>query len=213
MIRTPIVELNTIEAVAFRRKVRGGHTAIIIQRFDGGQPGQGILNRNTGAADPSHNTQVDRFPAEAFEEAVELTRFFPFNARGQVNVEGRVRNVSEPEPDGEDDVEELATVCSDEYAAIVDAYTNKKGELSYDLLNKDFIQFAKGSKLVSDMVSNRASVEEIRDYIVRVKLENLTGNKDLSDGQVRRIVEMLDEVSRKGVFKELNDEIRKLLAR
>lgn len=213
MIRTPIVELSTIEAIAFRRKVRGGHTAIVIQRFDGGQPGQGLLNRNTGEADPSHNTQVERFPQEAFAEAVELTRFLPFNARGQVSVKGWDRNVAEPEPDGEDDVEELAAVCSKEYGAIVDAYTNRKGELSYDLLNKDFIQFAKGSKLVADMVSRQASVEEIRDHIVGVKLENLTGNKELSDAQVKRIVEMLDSVSRKGVFKELNDEIRKMLAR
>jgi hypothetical protein len=214
MIRTPIVELSTLAAIAFRRKVRGGHTAIVIQRFDGGQPGQGLLNRNTGEADPSHNTQLDRFPKEAFDEAVELTRFLPFNARGQVSVAGWSQSAAEePEDDGEDDVEELATVCSREYAAIVDAYTNRKGELSYDLLNKDFIQFAKGSKVVSDMVSDRASVEQIREYIVGKKLENLTGNKDLSGAQVHRIVEMLDSVSRKGVFKELNDEIRKLLAR
>ncbi len=213
MIRTPIVELSTLEAIAFRRKVRGGHTAIVIQRFDGGQPGQGLLNRNTGDADPAHNTQHDRFPPEAFAEAVELTRFLPFNARGQVSVSGFKRNVEEPEPDGEDEPEDIATVCSDEYAAIVDAYTNRKGELSYNLLNKDFIQFTKGSKIVSNMVRDRASVEEIRDHVVRVKLENLTGNKNLSDGQVRRIVEMLDAVNRRGVFKELNDEIRKLLAR
>jgi len=213
MIRTPIVELSTIEAIAFRRKVKGGHTAIVIQRFDGGQPGQGLLNRNTGDADPAHNTQPDRFPPETFAEAVELTRFLPFSARGKVNIQGAQQIGAEPETDGEDDAEELATVCSKEYAAIVKAYTNRKGELSYELLNKDFIQFAKGSKIVSDMAANQASVEDIRDHIVKVKLENLTGNKELTDSQTRRIVEMLDEVNRKGVFKELNDEIRKLLAR
>jgi polyhydroxyalkanoate synthesis regulator phasin len=213
MIRTRLVELSTLDAIAFRRKVRGGHTAIIIQRYDGGQPGQALLNRNTGEADPAQNTEAERYPSEAFAEAVELTLGLPFTARGQVKISGSAQKAGEPEPDDQDDADEVATVCSREYAAIVEAYTNKKGELSYELLNKDFIQFMKSSKLVDDMVANGASADQIRDYVVRVKLENLTGNKDLSDGQVQRIVEMLDEVSPRNVFRDLNDEIRKLLAR
>jgi hypothetical protein len=213
MIRTRIVELSTIEAVAFRRKVKGGHTAIVIQRFDGGQPGQALLNRNTGEADPAQNTQADRFPPEAFAEAVELTRHVPFTARGQIKLSFVPQEAEAADLDGEDDVEEVIAVCSDEYSAIVNAYTNKKGELSYELLNKDFIQFAKSSNHVATMVSNGASVDDIRDHVVRVKLENLTGNKDLSDGQVRRIVDMLDAVNVRGVFRELTDEIRKMLAR
>ncbi|MFU8807381.1 MAG: hypothetical protein ACNA8W_26465 [Bradymonadaceae bacterium] len=212
MIRTRIVELDTLDAVAFRRKLKGARTAIIIQSYDGGQPGQALLNKNTGAADIAANTQRDRFPEEAFQEAVELTRFLPFTSRGQVKIHAAPK-AEEVEAEEEDDAEEVATVCSKEYAAIVDTYTNKKGELSYKLLNKDFIQFAKGSSLVADMVNNGASVEEILDYIVKVKLENLTGNEDLSDAQVHRIVEMLNDVSPRNVFREVTDEIRKLLAR
>jgi hypothetical protein len=49
----------------------------------------------------------------------------------------------ETEAEAEADApEDEATVDSAEYAAVVEAYTNKKGELSYDLINKDFIQFA-----------------------------------------------------------------------
>lgn len=91
-------------------------------------------------------------------------------------------------------------------------YTNRKGELSYDLINKDFIQFAKSSKTVTDMVANHASVDDIRDHVVKVKLESITDNRDLTVAQTQRIVEMLDEVSPRNVFKELNDEIRKMLA-
>lgn len=213
MIRTPLVELNTIEAVAFRRKLRNSKTAVIIMRYDGGQPGQALLDRNSGGADPSHNTQMDRYPMEAFIEALDLTRDLPYSARGRVKITGTPQNANEPDPDGEDDAEEIATVCSAEYAAIVDAYTNKKGELSYQLLNKDFIQFAKSSKLVADMVTNGATDAQIRDHVVRVKLEQLTGNADLDDAQVARIVEMLDEISPRNVFRDLNDEIRKMLAR
>jgi hypothetical protein len=45
--------------------------------------------------------------------------------------------------------------------------------------------------------------------VVKVKLEQLTGNRDLTEVQAQRIVNMLDEVSPRYVFRELNDEIRK----
>lgn len=212
-VKAEVIELNTLEAVAFRRKLRAGKTAIIILRYDGGQPGQALLDRNSGGADPAHNTEPDRYPMEAFLEAIELTRDLPYSARGRVKISGTPQKANEPDLDGEDDAEEVATVCSDEYAAIVDAYTNKKGELSYALLNKDFIQFTKSSKLVADLVANGASADEIRNHVVRVKLEQLTGNKDLDPAQVSRIVEMLDAVSPRNVFRDLNDEINKLLAR
>ena len=103
-------------------------------------------------------------------------------------------------------------VDSAEYQAIVDSYTNKKGELSCDLLNKDFIQFAKSSKIVADMVSNQVSLEDLRDYIIKVKLETLTGNPNLTPAQMSLMVKMLDEVSPRSVFRELNEELRKMLS-
>ncbi|MBD2090200.1 hypothetical protein H6F67_10080 [Microcoleus sp. FACHB-1515] len=131
----------------------------------------------------------------------------PYSRQGSVKLSGNVADADEASP------EELATVDSAEYEAIVKAYTNKKGELSYELLNKDFIQFAKSSKIVADMVANQASVDEIRDYVLKVKLESLTGNKELTVAQPKRIVEMLDEVSPRYVFRELNDEIIRMLSR
>ncbi len=88
----------------------------------------------------------------------------------------------------------------------------KKGELSYDLINKDFIQFARSSQIVGDLVANRASEDEIRNHVVKVKLEQLTGNRDLTEAEAQRIVDMLDEVSPRFVFRELNDEIRRMLS-
>ena len=35
------------------------------------------------------------------------------------------------------------------------------------------------------------------------------GNRNLTDAQVLKMAELLDEVSPKGVFRELNDELRK----
>jgi hypothetical protein len=133
----------------------------------------------------------------------------PYTRREAVKLSGNKEAVDADEVSPE----ELATVDSAEYEAIVKAYTNKKGELSYELLNKDFIQFVKSSKIIADMVANRASVDEIREYAIRVKLETLTGNRELTTAQTNRIVEMLDEVSPRYVFRELNDEIIRILSR
>jgi hypothetical protein len=209
VIRTKIVELSTVEAAAYRQKLRDGKSGIVILRYDTPQPGLASVNRRTGTPEPSANTNLEMFPIEAFQEAIELTSGMPYSRRGAVKLSGN----KEAADTDEESPEELATVDSAEYEAIVKAYTNKKGELSYELLNKDFIQFAKSSKIVADMVANRASVDEIRDHVVKVKLESLTGNRDLTLAQTKRIVEMLDEVSPRYVFRELNDEIIRMLSR
>ena len=58
------------------------------------------------------------------------------------------------------------------------------------------------------MIRKKAAVEEIRLYIVGTKFRNITGNRELSDDQVLKMAELLDEVSPKGVFKELNEDLR-----
>jgi len=209
VIRTKLVELSTLNAAAYRQKLKGGKAGIVIMRYDREQPGLASVDRRTGEPEPSSNNNPEVFPLAAFEEAIELTSGMPYSRRGPVKLS------SEEEAPGTEaeTPEELATVDSAEYQAVVDAYTNKKGELSYALLNKDFIQFAKSSKVVADMVASRAPVEDIRNHVVRVKLESLTGNQELTDAQIQRMVAMLDDVSPRGVFKELNDEIIRMLSR
>ena len=67
------------------------------------------------------------------------------------------------------------------------------------------------SSVVRKMVAEGESVEAIRLYAVGAKFRSITGNHNLTDAQVLKMVELLDEVSPKGVFKEFNDEIRKSL--
>jgi hypothetical protein len=62
------------------------------------------------------------------------------------------------------------------------------------------------------MVANGASLEEIRDHVVKANFEAVTGNRSLSQDEVTRIVELLDEVSPRSVLREFNDDLRKLLA-
>jgi hypothetical protein len=146
VIRTRLVELSSLEAVAYRQKLRGGQAGVVILRQDSAQPGLALLNRNSGQADLAAHTPAALFPQEAFDEALELTAGLPYSSRGPVRSPAAVTGAAvaeaaatpaAPSPlDEGHTAEELATVNSADYAAIVKAYTNKKGEISYELLNK-----------------------------------------------------------------------------
>lgn len=211
MIRTRLVELSSLEAAAYRQKMRGGKTGIVILRYDQDQPGLATLGKADGEPEIAAHVPPALYPLDAFHEAAELTAGLPYTRRGSVKLNG---SPAPRDAAAEDETpEDVAMVCGKDYEAVVKAYTNKKGELSYDLINKDFIQFAKANKHVADMVGSRASVDTIRDHVVKARLEAVTGNRDLSVEQARAIMAMLDEVSPKGVLREFTDEVRKLLAR
>ena len=104
-------------------------------------------------------------------------------------------------------------IDSEEYQKVIDRYADKTGKLSYELMNKDFIRFAKQSSIVRGMLADKKSEAAIRNYVISHKIKGITGNDKLSSKELKKIVEMLDEVSPKGVYKELNSEIRKMIGK
>ena len=48
VIRTRLVELSTLEAVAYRQKLQGGQSGVVILRPDTAQPGLALLNHQSG---------------------------------------------------------------------------------------------------------------------------------------------------------------------
>ena len=207
MIRTEVVTLTTIPATAYRQKLSSGGSGIVILREDAAQPGVASISKTSGEAIPTRNTPAKLYPKKAFKEAIELTSGLPYRKRGAPS--SPVPAPAAPEEDAEPVLE--AVVDSEEYGKIVDAYTDKTGKLSYALLNKDLIRFAHRSSKVRGMIADKAPEDEIRLYIVGSKFRTVTGNRDLTDAQILKIAELLDEVSPKGVFRELNDELRKKL--
>ena len=207
MIRTDTVSLTVIPAVAFRQKLKQGGSGIVILRPEARQPGIASISRTSG--DPIINQQTDQklFPEEAFKEAMRLTRGLPYRKTTPVKVteDMIVKEIKEEEPEPEIKLNEEA------YQAIVARYTDKSGHLSYDLINKEMIRFAKSSSIVRGMIQEGKKASVIRNYIVSNKFRNIADNDDLTNADIKLIVEMLDEVSPKGVFKELDAEIRKML--
>ena len=201
MIRTSSVKLTTLPAVAYREKLAKGGSGIVIVRSDATQPGIASISKTSGEPIPSANTSADLYPVEAFKEAMELTAGMPYRKQG------KPKPVLIEVP--EEEVPEIEVVVdSSEYQAVVDAYTDKSGKLSYALLNKDLIQFVHRSSVARRMIAAGEPEEAIRAYAVGAKFRTITGNGDLTDGQALKMAELLDEVSPKGVFKELNAEIR-----
>ncbi len=206
MIRTSSVKLTTLPAVAYREKLAKGGSGIVIVRSDATQPGIASISKTSGEPIPSANTSADLYPVEAFKEAMELTAGMPYRKQG------KPKPVLIEVP--EEEVPEIEVVVdSSEYQAVVDAYTDKSGKLSYALLNKDLIQFVHRSSVARRMIAAGESEEVIRTYAVGAKFRTITGNEDLTDEQALKMAELLDEVSPKGVFKELNAEIRAKLGK
>jgi len=73
------------------------------------------------------------------------------------------------------------------------------------------IKFTHSSSKVRKMVEDGAKREEIREYVIGTKFRSITGNDKLTEAQIQKMVELLDDDSPKGVFKEFNDEIKRSL--
>lgn len=210
MIRTETVTLTTIEAVAFRQKLKAGGSGIMILRYDIAQPGIASISKTSGDAIPTENTPIDLYPLKAFKEAIQLTAGMPYRKRSGVRLTKKA--VEEIAPEATEETEEEVFIDSADYGKLVDKYTDKNGKLSYELLNRDLIRFAHSSKTVSAMLTEGASVKKIRTYIVCTKFRTAAGNKKLTDAQVLKMAELIDEVSPKSAFKALDAELRKMSA-
>ena len=207
MIRTSVVELTTIPAVAYRQKLAAGGAGITLCRYGEKQCGLASISTRSGKAIPAENNPADLYPEEAFAEAIELTRGLPYKKLGKVTM--LKKSFKEAEPKEEEEIQvDLA-----DYDKLAAKYTDKEGKLSYELINKDLIRLLKSSSVVRGLVAEQASPAKIKSYIVGTKFRDVTGKKDLTDKQVKLLSDMLDNVYPKGVFKELSDEIRKALAK
>lgn len=206
MFRTATVKLNSVKAIAYRRKLKGGGFSLVIHRPGKSQPGIADKSKTTNDPIPTKNTNLNDFPIELFKEALELTQGLPYRKLPPIKKVTKDMFITEkPEK-----VEEEIIINEEDYQKILDRYTDKNGKLSYNLINKEFIKFAKSSKIVRTMIDDGASLKQVCDYIVRNKVRNII-HDNLTDKEIDKIVEMLDATQEKGIFKELNGELKKLM--
>ena len=213
IIRTKAVELSVIPAIAYKQKLASGGSGVKILRMDCDKSAVYTVDKRTGEPVPYGTVDEILFPTEAFDEAIELTGGLPYSARGNIKItefeQATQEDVIEDSPKDQIDM-----TLSQEYTAIVERYSDEKGKLNYQLMNKDFIQFASKSKVVNDMVANMANQEEILMFIVKSRATFISGKKEsLDDESVKLLIETLDEIDPRSAFKELKAHIKRMLAR
>ncbi|MDR0848855.1 MAG: hypothetical protein LBN10_07415 [Propionibacteriaceae bacterium] len=212
IIRTSAVELSTIPAIAYKQKLASGGAGLKLLRLDQDASAVFTLNKRDGFPIPYGKVDAELFPSEAVDEAQDMTMGLPYSSRGKIKV-SVFEQAREAEDVTETEVDAIDLVDSPEYEAIIGRYTDEKGKINYQLMNKDFIQFAAKSKIVGNMVGDRASEDEILTYIVKNRAAFLANSKDtLSDGETLALIETLDEIDIRGAFKELKLYIRRMLA-
>ena len=217
IIRTKVVELEMIPAVAYKIKLKTGGSGIKMHRTDQNQTVFAEVDKRT--SDIIINGVVDQelFPYAAFDEAMDLLAGLPYSARGKVKI-----MVSDEVEDDEvctDATGEAlpSAACmleSEEFKALVDRFSDETGKLNYALMNKQFMQFAQTSKVVGEMIGRRESENDIRMFILKNRAAFLANKREhLSDDEAAALLEALNEINPRSAFKELNLYIRKRMAR
>jgi len=220
IIRSKVVELNTIPAIAYKVKLKQGGSGIKFHRTDRDDSAFAEIDKRTGEAKLDPRAIADIFPVEALDEAIEELLGLPYSARGKVKItpteaveEGEIE-VPEGEAPGTHADAMANAVDSDEFIAIVGMYSDVNGKMNYQLMNKQFIQFAARNKTVTDMVGKKESVDDILLHIIKNRAAFLAGKRDnLPDNEALALIEAIEEIDPRSAFKELKLHIRKLLAR
>ena len=213
IIRTTAVELTAIPAIAYKQKLGAGGAGIKILLLDRDVSAVFTIDKRTGDVTPYGPYDAELFPDDAVYEALELTSGLPYTSRGKLKITVFEGKTSE-EDVTEEEEEKTDMVNSVEYKALISRYTNEKGKINYTLMNKDFIQFTSKSKIVGNMISDKAATEEILQYIVKSRAAELCGKKEaMSDKDTAALIETLDEIDPRSAFKELSAYIKRLLAK
>ncbi|MCL2399320.1 MAG: hypothetical protein FWC91_06205 [Defluviitaleaceae bacterium] len=101
-----------------------------------------------------------------------------------------------------------------EFSAFKAKYADDDGKMNFQLLNKHFIQFASGSKTVSDMLGVRASSDELFIFVIKNRASQMAGMRTfLSDEETKELIDALEELGPRGAFKDLKLHLRKMAAR
>jgi len=213
IIRTSAIELTAIPAVAYKMKLAAGGAGVKIFRLDRDAQAVVTIDRRTGEAVPYRPYDESLFPEDAVLEALEATKGLPYSARGKIKIIVS-EQAAEAEDVAETETEKIDMVLSDEYQAIISRYADEKGKLNYQLMNKDFIQFASKSKIISDLVGKGAAPDEILLHVIKNRAAFIADKKEsLSDAETAALIETLDEIDPRSAFKELTAHIRRMLSK
>jgi len=213
MIRTEIVQLSSINAIAFKQKLNSGGSGVTIITPE--DKAVFTVNKRDGTCVPYGTVNTGLFTEAVINEALELTRGMSYKRLGTITKVYPDKHCDEKSVDleTEDAKIDIDVIASVEYMAFLTKYTDKKDRFSYQLMNKDLMQFASKSSVVSKMLGEKADADDIVKYIVKSKAAELANNKGMEDDILAVFIDTLDSMDTRSAFKELRAYLRGKMSR
>jgi hypothetical protein len=213
MIRTDTVRIASINGLAYKQKLAAGGAGVTIITPD--DKAVFTINKRDGSHTPYGKVNAEVFTKKVVEEALALTRGLPYKRLGGVDkVYADAHSDETPvELETEDAKVEIDVVASAEYKEFIAQYTDKNGKFSYQVMNKDLIQFASKSAKVSQMLAEKSDVDAIVKYVVNSKAADLTHGKGMDDEVLDAFIDTFDSMDTRSAFKELRSHLRGKLSR
>jgi hypothetical protein len=213
MIRTETVNITSINGIAYKQKLTSGGAGITIITPD--DRAAFTINKRDGSCTPYGTVNGELFTGAVITEALELTKGLPYKRMGTVAKVYADNHCDEGPVDLEvsDEKIEIDVIASAEYKVFLSTYTDKRGRFSYQLMNKDLMQFASKSSVVSKKLAEKEKVDDIVRYVVKSKAADLCRNKGMSDDMLTVFIDTFDSMDTRSAFKELRAYLRGKLSR
>ena len=213
MIRTDAVQLTTIKGLAFKQKLTAGGTGITI--MTPADKAVFTINKRDGSCVPYGTVHTETFTTAVIDEALELTKGLPYRRLGAITKVYDDIHSDETSIDLETEDEKAAidVLASLEYKEFVAQYTDRNGKFSYQLMNKELMQFAARSSVVRSMLAEKNNPDKIVRYIVKSKAADLAPGKGMKDDMLTAFIDTFDSMNTRSAFKELKAYLRGKMSR
>ena len=213
MIRTEAVSLKTIKALSFKQKLKDGGAGITIIAPD--DKAVFTINKRDGSYAPYGPVNAEVFNAKVIDEAFELTKSLPFRRLGAITKVYPDVHCDEGSLDleVEDEKAEIDVMASVEYREFIAQYTDKNDKFSYQLMNKDLMQFAAKSSVVGKKLAEKEDADLIVRYIVKSKAADLARNRGMDEDMLTAFIDTFDSMDTRSAFKELKAYLRGRVSR
>ena len=168
------------------------------------------MGEHSGGVIPYGDFKPEFCPRKAFKEALETTSGLHDCARTKIKISPTAvtaDDVVEQAPPDQTDM-----TLSPEYSALIRYYSNDRGKIDYQLLNRDFTKFAARSKVVAGLAAAGTSQEEILAFVVKSRITRLARLKESPDDKsILLLIETREEIDPHSAFKGLKACINRLL--
>ena len=213
MIRTDTVRLTAINGLAYKQKLAAGGAGITI--MTPADKAVFTINKRDGSCVPYGTVDGGAFTKNVIAEALEVTKGLPYRRLGAVTkvYDDIHSDETSVELETEDEKAAIDVLASLEYKEFIAQYTDKNGEFSYQLMNKELMQFAARSSVVKRLLAEKNSADKVVRYIVKSKAADLARNKGMDDVMLTAFIDTFDSMNTRSAFKELKAYLRSKTSR